>query len=105
MKFYEGAFGWQAKRQRVNGGEILRFTHEGEDMASMYQLSSRQIESGVPPHWTPYIAVSSIDESLSRVETLGGRVMVKPFDVQGMARVALVDHPAGGLFGLWELPE
>jgi uncharacterized protein len=105
MKFYEGMFGWQARRHRVNGGEIYRFTHEGKDVASLYQLRSRQIDGGVPSHWTPYVAVASVDEFASRAETLGGRVVVKPFDVPGMARVSLLDDAAGGLFGLWELPQ
>lgn len=103
MAFYEGTFGWQADRRRVNRGEIFAFTHQGRDVASLYQLPAWQIESGVPSHWTPYIAVSSIDESISRAGKLGGRVIVEPFNVQGMARVALVDHPAAGMFGLWEL--
>lgn len=104
MRFYEGMFGWKARRCRANGGEIFRFTRGGKDIASLYQLRSQQIDNGVPSHWTPYIAVSSVDDSASRAEALGGQVVVKPFYVHGMARVGLIDDPASGLFGLWELP-
>ncbi|HKJ51137.1 MAG TPA: VOC family protein [Gammaproteobacteria bacterium] len=100
--FYRGLFGWQTRRQRANGGEFLHFMAGGEPVASLYQLGSRQIAAGVPSHWTPYIAVSDIDESASNVETLGGRVVVKPFSVDGIARIGLVTDSAGALVGLWE---
>jgi predicted enzyme related to lactoylglutathione lyase len=105
LSFYEGMFGWRARRHSANGGAIYRLAHDGKDVASLYQLGPRHVAGGVPPHWTPYIAVSSADEAACRAEALGGRVVVRPFDVQGMARVSLIDHPAGGLFGLWEVSE
>jgi len=102
-RFYEGLFGWQAERRRVNGGEIFQFTHAGESIASLYQLGPRQLESGVPSHWTPYVGVSAMDDAVEKAEVLGGRLVVKPFDVDDMARIGLVADPVGALFGLWEL--
>jgi predicted enzyme related to lactoylglutathione lyase len=105
VDFYRGLFGWQAKSQRANGGEFLRFSANGEAVASLYQLNRRQIEAGVPPHWTAYVAVADIDDTASRAGTLGGRVVVKPFAVDGMARISLIADPDGALIGLWELAE
>jgi len=101
--FYRGLFGWQTETQAANGGEFRRFTADGETVASLYQLDKRQITAGVPSHWTPYISVADIDESVSRAVTLGGRVVVKPFRVDGMARVSLITDADGALTGLWEL--
>lgn len=101
--FYRGLFGWHTETQCVNGGEIRRFTIDGETVASLYQLDKRQIAAGVPSHWTPYISVADIDESVSLAATLGGRVVVKPFRVDGIARVSLITDSNGALTGLWEL--
>lgn len=101
--FYEGMFGWQATRYQANGGEIIRFMDKGESIASLYQLRSREVDSGVPSHWTPYIGVAGMEEAASKVEKLGGQVVVKPFVVDGIARVSLVVDSVGGLFGLWEV--
>lgn len=101
--FYEGMFGWQTRRRQANGGEIFTFMDQGESIASLYQLRSREVESGVPSHWTPYIGIADIDEAASNAEMLGGQVVVKPFAVDGIARVSLVADSVGGLFGLWEL--
>jgi len=101
--FYRGLCGWQTQRKRANGGEFFHFIADGEPVASLYQLDSRQVEGGVPSHWTPYLAVCDVDAAASTAVTLGGRVVVKPFRVDGMTRVSLVTDSGGALVGLWEL--
>ena len=101
-EFYRGLFGWQTRTQHTNGGEFKRFMAGDETVASLYQLDARQIAAGVPSHWTPYVEVADIDESAARAGTLGGSLVVKPFDVDGMARVSLVSDSCGALIGLWE---
>lgn len=101
--FYAGLFGWQAQEQRLGvGGSFTRLQHAGEDVASLYQLRRRHLEAGVPSHWTPYIAVRSAEESAARVEECGGRIIVPPFDVEGIARIALMVDSVGAPLGLWQ---
>ena len=101
--FYAGLFGWQTQRQRANGGEYFRFTADGECIASLYQLGAKQVAAGVPSHWTPYVGVADIDEAGERAAALGGRVVVRPFGVDGAARISLVTDATGALLGLWEV--
>jgi len=100
--FYAQMFDWQPVRKQANGGEFLEFQNDGEAFATLYQLNARQIEAGVPSHWTPYIAVADVDAMASRAISLGGDVAVQPFDVDGMARISLVVDSTGALVGLWE---
>jgi len=102
-EFYARLFGWNVQPQRANGGRYLHFSAGGEAFASMYQLDSRQLEAGVPSHWTPYIGVADIDATASKTAALGGEVLVRPFSVDGVARICLVTDTAGALLGLWEL--
>jgi uncharacterized protein len=101
--FYRGMFGWQTRRKPANGGAFHYFMADGEAVASLYQLDSQQIAGAVPSHWTPYIAVANVDESAANAAALGGRVVVKPFNVDGIARVSLITDSGGALVGLWEL--
>lgn len=103
--FYAGMFGWQTQRHAANGGEFFRFAHNGEVIATLYQLQSRQVEAGVPSHWTPYVGVTDIDAMAAKAAALGGSLVVKPFRVDDVARVSLVTDSAGALIGLWELPQ
>lgn len=102
-RFYAGMFGWRPERHAANGGELFRLKHQGEPIASLYQLRIRELAGGVPSHWTPYIAVSSIEETASRAASLGGHVVVEPLEVDEMARVALLADSVGALVGIWEL--
>ena len=36
------------------------------------------------------------------VVSCGGRILVAPFDVEAMARIALAEDAVGALIGLWE---
>jgi predicted enzyme related to lactoylglutathione lyase len=101
-QFYADAFGWTFLEHRANGGRLTRCRAGGQEVGSMYQLQRVQLERGVPSHWTPYIRVESADASARNVRSLGGRLLVAPFDVEGMARIALIEDAVGALVGLWE---
>lgn len=100
--FYAEAFGWRYAVQPANGGHYTRCRVGGVDVASMYQLRQAQLAAGVPSHWTPYVHVHDIDALAHRIGPLGGRVVVSPFDVEGTARIALVQDAVGALLGLWQ---
>ena len=104
-RFYARAFGWRFEEQQANGGVFTRCRlggRHGIDVGSLYQLQRADVARGVPSHWTPYLRVASADASARRVAELGGRVVVAPFDVQGVARIALVEDAVGALVGLWQ---
>jgi len=52
---------------------------------------------------TNYIAVSSIDDYVTRIKDLGGQIMVPKSSVQGMGYFALCKDTEGNTFGLWEM--
>ncbi len=101
-EFYARAFGWRFADQAANGGAFTRCRLGRRDVASLYQLGAAERERGVPSHWTPYLAVAQADAAAARVVAAGGRVVVAPFDVEPVARIALVEDAVGALFGLWQ---
>lgn len=100
--FYAQAFGWTFRDQSALGGHFTRAQLGGHDVASLYQLKQAQIEHGVPSHWTPYVGVAQVEAAVQRVGACGGRVIVAPFDVPGVARIALIEDAVGALVGLWQ---
>jgi predicted enzyme related to lactoylglutathione lyase len=60
------------------------------------------LDQGVPSHWTPYIRVVNVDDAARRVTPCGGKVIVRPFVVSGVARIALILDSVGAQVGLWE---
>ena len=100
--FYGRLFGWASDEQAANGGSFTRLRQSGQDVGSVYQLSARHLENGVPSHWTPYLRVDDVDVVVQRAVALGGEVIVHPFAVEGTARIALILDCVGAQVGLWE---
>lgn len=100
--FYCGMFGWRARNFTIDEGHIVQLSRGEVDIASLYQLDRNLLACGVPSHWTPYVEVDDADAAAARAAALGGRIVVPPFDVPGIARVGVVQDPVGALFGLWQ---
>lgn len=100
--FYGRLFGWMPREHLANGGRFTRLTLGGRDVGSMYQLSRMLLDKGVPSHWTPYIKVEDVDAAAQHAAALGGKVLINPFTLADVARVALVLDPVGAHFGLWQ---
>lgn len=100
--FYERMFGWRPSEQAANGGRFTRLRLDRRDVGSLYQLQRAALEAGVGSHWTPYVRVADAHGAAHRAASLGGRVLVRPFEVAGIARIALVEDGVGAPLGLWE---
>jgi len=102
IEFYAELFGWRARTQKANGGVFVRLAHEGCDVGSLYPVPAAAKAAGVGSHWTPYVRVANARAASRRARKLGASVLVDPFVVDGVARIALVADPGGAAFGLWE---
>jgi uncharacterized protein len=102
-KFYGALFGWAPNDMPMGPGEFYTiFRLNGRDAAAGYTLRADQRAQNVPPHWMLYIMVENADASASKVEPLGGKVIVAPFDVMDAGRMAVIVDPTGAHFCLWQ---
>ena len=102
IDFYQAVFGWTADIEHVNGGQFIRLKSDGQDIGSMYTMSPREREFGVPSHWTSYICVENIEATSRKVVAAGGVILVRPFTVSGIANIAIIADNLGSIIGLWE---
>ncbi len=97
-RFYKDAFGWEAKTSDAGGGmQYTEFQLGGRSIAGGMPMGPEQ--EGMPPYWGLYFGVDDVDASTTRVEELGGKVMVPPQDFPG-GRFSIVMDPNGSAFGL-----
>ena len=54
---------------------------------------------GVPPHWVVYFAVENMDESLAKLQELGGKSLMPPFPSDAGIIAPCMD-PQGASFNL-----
>lgn len=101
--FYGQIFGWDAHDTPAGPDAVYTFLRRGDkNAAALHQLTDAQREQGSVPAWFSYVATDDVDASAQRARDLGGTVVVEPFDVMDAGRMAIIQDPTGGTFGLWQ---
>jgi predicted enzyme related to lactoylglutathione lyase len=99
QKFYSTLIGWETKEVPMGPGEPYTLCMlEGKDHAG---ITKSMAPAHVPPHWLPYIAVDSVDASVTKVKELGGKVFMEAMDIPNVGRFAAVADPQGAAFALF----
>lgn len=102
-KFYTSLFGWEYKDSDMGPQGIYTiFTREGKDVAALYTMDKGQAATGMPPYWGTYVSVESADATAAKAKSLGGTVIMEPFDVMEHGRMAVITDPQGATFCLWQ---
>lgn len=102
-QFYTSLFGWQFKDSDMGEqGVYTIFTLEGKDCAALFKQDAGQVQSGMPPYWASYINVESADATAAKAKSLGGTVLMGPFDAGEFGRMAVITDPQGATFCVWQ---
>ncbi len=97
-RFYAEVFGWTAKDPDPAMGDY-RVVSVGETPVAGIMAPP----PGAPPmpsHWGCYVTVNSVDNTLERVQALGGTVLVPPMDVPTVGRMAVLKDPQGAVLSI-----
>ncbi|MCE9530599.1 MAG: VOC family protein [Planctomycetes bacterium] len=101
--FYEGLFGWTASDFPMGPNSFYTtFQLRGRKVGAAYTMMPEQKQRGVPPHWSTYVAVANVDESLAKAQTLGGSAHCGGMDVAEHWRMAVLSDPTGAAISLWQ---
>ncbi len=97
--FYAAILGWEYTDNPMGPDMVYTMiTVGGSVVAALYQDNSGQ----KPPCWGTYISVKSADASASLAKENGATIIVEPFDVMTVGRMAVVQDPTGAIFSMWE---
>lgn len=105
-QFYGGLFGWQFNDIPMGEGmgDYTMLLLDDKEVGALYQLNAER-QPGVPPHWMTYVAVENADEAAAKVESLGGTVLMPPFDVFTHGRMFALKDPVGATLSVWQAKE
>ena len=102
-KFYTSLFGWSfVDNDMGQGGTYTMLQLKGTEVGALYPLEKEQLSRGVPPHWNSYVAVESADQAAAKAKQLGATVLMEPFDVMDVGRMAILQDPTGATFCVWQ---
>jgi predicted enzyme related to lactoylglutathione lyase len=99
MEFYGALFGWQFEVGPVEFGRYTTAYLRGRRVAA---LAPTPDPNATAFWWNVYLATADCDATTAAVEAAGGTVVNPPSDVLDQGRMAIVEDPAGGQFGLWQ---
>jgi predicted enzyme related to lactoylglutathione lyase len=106
-KFYSDLFGWKIEKWPGPVSHDMEYwmittTDEKGDKA----LGGGMMKRMHPEHQvTNYIDVKSIDEYSSKIQKIGGKVVVPKMAVPGMGYFAVAHDTENNSFGIWESNE
>lgn len=112
LPFYEELFGWRWERS-AGGGSDYFVAHldakgdgaQGVDTSVAGAMPTPgTVPASVPSTWNVYLAVASLDASLTTARDLGARVVVEAMEVSS-GRFAVLADPQGAVLSLMEMPE
>lgn len=98
--FYATILGASWDTVPMEGGEYLMLKVDDRPVAG----GLPPMADGVPPHWNVYFNVTDVDETITKAESLGGKLVVPPMDMTDVGRLACVSDPQGGMFWLMAAP-
>jgi len=93
QRFYSDVFGWQLDTNNPGGYGMYR-----QDGGLTGGIGAAQ--EGTPGHVTFYVHAADAEDTLRRVETAGGRVLMPLTEVAPETKVALFADPEGHVVGL-----
>lgn len=99
--FYTAVFGYTLDEQTMPGYTVWQV--DGAPVGGCMTMRP-DVPPQVPAHWAVYFTVGDADASLARGVELGGKVVVPPFDVPGIGRMAFLHGPSSESFALFASP-
>lgn len=100
-QFYAELFGWKLKDGDVEGFKYSEIVVGNRAVGGMYQMGPEYGDA--PSHWMPYVAVEDVEETVKRVEALGGKVCVPPTDIPNVGRFSVINDPSGATLSVIKL--
>lgn len=96
--FYGSLFDWQVPEGVPEAGGYRIAEVRGLPVAGI----GSQMQQGMPPVWTTYIATDDVDATAKLVTESGGQTFAPPMDVMDAGRMAVFADPTGAVVSAWQ---
>src|SRR5258708_22614318 len=102
-KFYSALFGWTIRETPMGpDAHYTIFLKDGQEVAAATTLQPEAVKMGAPPNWLSYVSTPDVDATVASAKAAGAQLYAAPFDVMDLGRMAVLAHPTGAVFALWQ---
>ncbi len=99
--FYRQLAGYDVQTLQRRGGEYIKLKAGNTERAGIMQNPF----DDSPPEWLTYFAVADLSAMSNKVESLGGKVLIKPSADFREGTLALIADPGGAVLVLQKWPD
>jgi predicted enzyme related to lactoylglutathione lyase len=100
VQFYGSVFGWTTQSFDMGGMPYLVARVGEKSTAGVAPMVGDQWPAEIPSHWMVYFEVADCDETVAKVQELGGTLSVPATDIPDVGRFAVAADPGGAAFAV-----
>jgi predicted enzyme related to lactoylglutathione lyase len=98
-EFYATLFDWTYVEQAIEGAGVYSTAMvKGTQVAGIH--APDDAHPRMAPQWTSYISVDNVGDAAETAESIGGSLLVPPFEVGDLGRMGILRDTSGALVGL-----
>ena len=96
-RFYAAVVpGWRfGERVPIDIDYRMILRGDGGNAGGVMKLDEPMQQHGAKPIWMGYVGAGDVDATVTRVAAAGGSVLMPPWDVPGVGRLAMIADPQG----------
>lgn len=97
--FYEAVVGWEVAAPYPGEIDYRTIATAGDgNVGGLMKLTDELTAAGAKPGWKFYVGVEDVDATAARIKEKGGQVLVGPWDMPDVGRMAIVVDRQGIVF-------
>ncbi|WP_425229290.1 VOC family protein [Sphingomonas sp.] len=97
-RFYDAAVSWTIEARPAGPMDYRMITAPDGNVGGVMALTEEMQGGGAKPGWLFYVGVDDVDATAAKVGAAGGAVLMPPWDIPNVGRVALFADPQGAPF-------
>ena len=94
--FYSSLLGWKAQPFGKDAVGYTLFKNGRDNAGGLMKCP----QPDCPAQWVPYVIVDDVDATAKKAVKLRGQVVMPPFDVPTVGRIAVLVDPQGAVIGV-----
>jgi predicted enzyme related to lactoylglutathione lyase len=107
--FYSAIFNWSFEKYPSEPEmEYYTISYEGEEypFGGVFDKKEAMVDATeIPSHWGNYITVTNINETLLKVQNLGGKIIVPKTFIPNVGDFSVIMDPQGAVISLMQYSE
>ncbi len=100
--FYDDVMGWSIEAQPAGDMDYRMIATgangDGGHVGGVMRLTDAMTAGGASAGWSVYIGVTDVDATCAAITANGGRIVMGPWDIPNVGRIAIATDPQGIAF-------